>query len=169
MRRESVTVVGLAGQVTDSLLAALSRSGNLSVARAPAAAPGQPLAADGSAHRRGWEPGAQAMREAARRRSTFVIVADDPLADVAATWDAMWEPAAPAGAPAEFEARAAEALAAWREKQFELPDYYLVAAQAQPGGAGPDFYLGPLQARGGSPLLPRRADGAADGWLELIS
>lgn len=36
------------------------------------------------------------------------------------------------------------ALAAWRDKRFELPDYYLVAAPA--GGTGPDLYLGPLRA-----------------------
>ena len=32
------------------------------------------------------------------------------------------------------------------DKRFELPDYYLVMAAAQPGGTGPDFYLGPLRA-----------------------
>ncbi len=47
---------------------------------------------------------------------------------------------------AGFEERAAEALAAWRDKRFELPDYYLVMAAAQPGGTGPDLYLGPLRA-----------------------
>lgn len=91
------------------------------------------------------------MREAARRRSMFVIVPDDPLAGVAAAWRTMWEPAALPGAPAEFEAHAADALAAWRDKQFELPDYYLVAAPAQGSVTGPDFYLGPLRA-----VRPRR-------------
>ena len=50
-----------------------------------------------------------------------------------------------------FELRAAEALAAWRANQFELPDYYLVLA-AETGPAAPaedqrpDFYLGPLRS-----------------------
>src|SRR5580704_5920010 len=71
--------------------------------------------------RPGWEAGALALREAARRRSTYVIVSDDPLADVAAAWRAMWElpggsggsggPGGPAAA-AKVEERAAEALAA---------------------------------------------------------
>jgi hypothetical protein len=50
------------------------------------------------------------------------------------------------GGAAGFEQRAAEALAAWRDKRFELPDYYLVMAGSQPGGTGPDLYLGPLRA-----------------------
>ena len=82
--------------------------------------------------RPGWEAGALAMREAARRRSTYVIVPDDPLAEVAAAWRAMWDVAGGPGAAAGFEERAAEALAAWRDKRFELPDYYLVMAGSQP-------------------------------------
>ena len=152
MRRESATVVSLTGEITTSLLAALGRSGNVSVARATpedqVEAGGRPLS--------GWEPGARAMREARRRRSMFVIVPDDPLAGVAAAWSAMWEPAAGTGAPQAFEARAAETLAAWRDKQFELPDYYLVTAPAQRDVAAPDFYLGPLHA-----VRPRRVAVAA--------
>jgi hypothetical protein len=86
------------------------------------------------------------MAEAARRRSTYVVVPDDPLAEVAAAWRVMWEVAGGPGGAAGFEQRAAGALAAWRDKRFELPDYYLVMAAAQPGGTGPDFYLGPLRA-----------------------
>ena len=41
--------------------------------------------------------------------------------------------------------------AAWRDKRFELPDYYLVMAAAQPDGTNPDLYLGPLRA-----VRPRR-------------
>jgi hypothetical protein len=150
MRRESSTVVAVVGEVGDELLAGLGRSPNVSVARAPAAVAGQPAAGEAAA-RPGWEAGAQAMREAARRPSTYVIVADDPLADVAAEWRAMWEvPGRSAGA-AGFEQHAADALAAWRDKRFELPDYYLVVAPAQPEAAGPDLYLGPLRA-----VRPRR-------------
>jgi hypothetical protein len=86
------------------------------------------------------------MREAARRRSTYVIVTDDPLAEMAAAWRAMWDVAGGARGAAGFEERAAEALAAWRDNLFELPDYYLVMAGAEPGGTGPDLYLGPLRA-----------------------
>ena len=146
MRGESSTVVVLVGDVAEGLLAGLSRSVNVAVARAPAAEAGQ--AGETAAARSGWEAGALALREAARRQSTYVIVPDDPLADVAAEWRAMWDGLA---GPAGFEARAAEVLAAWRDKRFELPDYYLVVPGAQPDGTGADMYLGPLRA-----VRPRR-------------
>jgi hypothetical protein len=144
MRRESSTIVVLAGDIGEGLLAELGRSGNISVARAPAGAgrPGQAEAAQAP----GWQAGALAMREAARRQAAYVLVPDDPLAGVAAAWRAMWDVASGPGAAAAFEERAAEALAVWRDKRFELPDYYLVVAAAQPEGTGPDLYLGPLRA-----------------------
>jgi hypothetical protein len=86
------------------------------------------------------------MREAARRRSTYVIVPDDPLADVAAGWSAMWDVSGGLQGAAGFEARAADALSAWKAKRFELPDYYLVVAPAHASGHNPDLYLGPLRA-----------------------
>ena len=151
MRRESSTVVAVVGEVGDELLAGLGRSPNVSVARAPAAGAGQPAAGEAAAARPGWEAGGLAMREAARRSSTYVIVADDPLADVAAEWRAMWQVAGRSAGAAGFEQRAADALAAWRDKRFELPDYYLVVAPARSEVAGPDLYLGPLRA-----VRPRR-------------
>jgi len=151
MRRESSTVVVLVGEIGEGLLAALAKSPGISVVRAPAAGTGESPAGQPAPARPGWEAGALALREAARRRSMYVIVPDDPLADVAAGWRAMWEaPAGPGGA-AGFEQHAAGVLAAWREKRFELPDYYLVVAPAQPSAASPDLYLGPLRA-----VRPRR-------------
>jgi hypothetical protein len=155
MRRESSTVVAVVGEFGDGLLAGLTQSPNVSVARAPDDGGGQPPG-DGAAagHRPGWEAGALALREAARRRSTYVIVPDDPLAEVAAAWRAMWEPSGGPGGPgaaARFEERAAEALGAWRDKRFELPDYYLVVAPPLQAAAVPDMYLGPLRA-----VRPRR-------------
>jgi hypothetical protein len=77
-------------------------------------------------------------------------VAADPLGDVAAAWRKMWTISAQARGTDEFELRAAQALAAWRAKQFELPDYYLVLADSPAAGGdalqAPDFYLGPLRA-----------------------
>ena len=65
-----------------------------------------------------------------------MLVAADPLSPVAAAWQAMWEVTAEPRGSDEFELRAAEALAAWRAKRFELPDYYLVLAEeTAPGGA----------------------------------
>ena len=84
MRRETSTVVALVGEVGEELLAGLGRSPNVSVARTPAAGSRQSAADGPTPPRPGWEQGALAMREAARRRSTYVIVPDDPLADMAA-------------------------------------------------------------------------------------
>ena len=150
-------MVVLVGEITEGLLAELGRSGNVSVVRTPVPGAGQPGGTE-PAEPPGWQAGALAMRVAARRQAGYVIVPDDPLAGVAAAWRAMWDVAAgPAGA-AGFEERAAEALAAWHDKRFELPDYYLVAAAGQPGGTGPDLYLGPLRA-----ARPRRVILAAAG------
>ena len=154
-------MVVLVGEVSDGLLAGLGRAPNVSVARARAAAAGHPAADEAAPARPSWEAGAAALREAARRRSTYVIVPDDPLADVAGQWRAMWDvPGGSAGAAgaAGFEQSAADVLAAWRAKQFDLPDYYLVVAAIT--GAGPDLYLGPLRA-----ARPRRVAvvGSADG------
>jgi hypothetical protein len=171
VRRESATVVALVGDLAEGLLAELARSPNVSVVRpvtgprngvetgrhSPGAAssPGSAGSRDGgpaaAASAPGWEAGALLMREAARRHAPYVLVAADPLAGLAAAWRTMWDVAAgPAGA-AGFEQHAAETLAAWRAKRFELPDYYLVVAAARPEGTGPDLYLGPLRA-----VRPRR-------------
>lgn len=145
MRRESSTVVALAGPVRAELLAGLSRSPNISVVGDPSGRSADESARSQPAQEADWERGARAMREAARRRSTYVVVADDPLAGVAAAWRAMWDIAAGPDGPAGFEDQAAQALAAWRGKQFELPDYYLAVPEPE-DSAGADLYLGPLRA-----------------------
>lgn len=180
MRRESSTVVALVGDVTGDLLADLARSPNVAVTRPPAE-PATQQSADASAGRVGLEGAAAAMRAAARQRSMYVIVPADPLVDVAASWQQMWtvggtppdaspEPRTVGRSPgaAEFESSAAAALAAWRAKRFELPDYYMVIAPAHGSRAAPDLYLGPLRA-----ARPRRvavagvAEGATEG-AELL-
>jgi hypothetical protein len=71
-------------------------------------------------------------------------VTADPLAAVAASWQAMWDVSRQQD-PAAFEQEAAAAVAAWRAGRFELPDYYLVLA-TDSGEHGPDFRLGPLRS-----------------------
>ncbi len=160
MRRESSTVVVLVGRADDRLLAEIARSPNVAVARPPEAMPASAPADPEVPPAPAWEPGALALREAARRSSTYVIVPDDPLAGVAAHWRAMWD--VPGGSPgaAGFEASAADVVAAWRGKQFELPDYYLVIAPPEHAVTGPDLYLGPLHAaRPRRVIVAGRADG----------
>ena len=139
VRRNPATVVVLAGHASEGLLAAVSWSMNVVLVRPEDSAEGLDAAAG-------------ALRRAAGIASPYVLVAADPLAAVAAEWRAMWQiPREPSHAPAGSEAfvlRAAEAMAAWRADQFELPDYYLVlAGQAAPSDEQPpDFYLGPLRS-----------------------
>lgn len=143
----------LAGQVPGEVLAAASRSLNVTLYR-----PEAPAAAGGAEPQTGsLQTAAAALRRAGRATAPYALVPADPLAAVAARWREMWDLTVQPG-PAAFEQEAALALAAWRAGQFELPDYYLVlAAEPSPPGtlAGdedsgsapvPDFYLGPLRA-----------------------
>ena len=144
MRRNSSTLVVLPGPAPAEVLAALSQSMNVALIR-----PENPGDDDGD----GIEAAAEALRRAGRSTSPYALVPADPLAAVAAAWQAMWDVSRPEG-PAPFEQEAAKALAAWRSGRFELPDYYLTLAAgpvgpARPGQAGdpgPDFYLGPLRS-----------------------
>jgi hypothetical protein len=165
-------VVVLAGQPGEQVLAAVGRSLNVVLVRPQSPAPG----AGGGAEEAGIEAAAAALRRAGRVSAPYVLVAADPLADVAAAWEAMWSLTAGSHGTDEFELRAAEGLGAWRARRFELPDYYLVlAGETEPGGAGggngtgagngagaaswagvaggtgvpeprADFYLGPLRS-----------------------
>jgi len=128
----------LSGPDREDLLAALGRATNVSVVRA--AAGDDPL-----------RTAAAALREASRRSSSYALVPDDPLAAVAAEWQAMWDVSgAGAGGGQGFELRAAEALSSWRAGGFELPDYYLVLAPG-PGGteaaAAPHVRAGQMTGR----------------------
>ena len=156
VRHNPSTVVVLAGRAGEPVLAAVSRSLNVVLIRA------EPPAAGGDT---GIEAAAGALRRAAGISAPYVLVVGDPLGAVAAAWQAMWEITGEAHGSDEFELRAAEALAAWRARQFELPDYYLVLAEeGAPGGADAarpaepraDFYLGPLRA-----VRPNRVSVAA--------
>ena len=147
MRRNSSTVVVLAGQVPAEVLAAASRSMNVTLYRPES--PDDTAGDDG-----GLATAAAALQRAGRATSPYALVPADPLAAVAARWREMWDLSRQPG-PGAFEQEAALALAAWRAGRFELPDYYLVlAAEASPVGGSaaddatpvPDFYLGPLRS-----------------------
>jgi len=155
VRHNPSTVVVLAGQPSEQVLAALDQSLNVVLVRPRAASSGT-SAKDAN----GTEAAAGALRRAAGISAAYVLVAADPLSAVASAWQDMWAVTAEPRGSDEFELRAAEALAAWRARQFELPDYYLVLAdesavgKAAPGIPAPaavdepraDFYLGPLRA-----------------------
>jgi hypothetical protein len=146
VRRNPSTVVVLAGESNERVLAALGRSLNVVLVRPES--PPDPAKAAGDAA--GVEAAARALRRAAGIAASYVVVTADPLSEVAEAWQAMWAITAEAHGSDEFELRAAEAMASWRARQFELPDYYLVLAQetspGESGAARADFYLGPLRA-----------------------
>jgi hypothetical protein len=168
-------VVVLAGRATEQVLAAVGRSLNVVLVRPeePPSSTGTRTSGPGTSAA-GIEAAAGALRRAAGIAAPYVLVAADPLSSVAATWQAMWEVTAGPSGSDDFELRAAETLAAWRAKRFELPDYYLVLAEEAaasgadaPGAAGTsgssaagerraDFYLGPLRA-----VRPNRVSVAA--------
>jgi len=159
VRHNPSTVVVLAGQPGEQVLAAVGRSLNVVLVRPEERSPGAGSAAGGI------EAAAGALRRAAGISAPYVLVAADPLSAVAEAWRDMWTIASGPRGTDEFELQAARALAAWRAKQFELPDYYLaLAEQAAPGGhaspgneaQAPDFYLGPLRA-----VRPNRVSVAA--------
>jgi hypothetical protein len=146
MRRSSSTVVVLAGRVPAEVLGAVRRSMNVTLIR-----PAEPAGPAGS-DRDEIEAAAGALSRAARSTAPYALVSADPLAPVAASWQAMWDVTRQPGS-APFEQDAARVLVAWRAGRFELPDYYLVLAAApeplaSAGDAdqGPDFYLGPLRS-----------------------
>ena len=138
MRRNPSTVVVLAGRTTEPVLAAVERSMNVVLVRP----------ADEGDGADGVTVAATALRRAAGISAPYVLVAADPLAEVAAEWSAMWDLSRETRGSDRFELRAAEALAAWRANQFELPDYYLVltAETTTAEDQRPDFYLGPLRS-----------------------
>jgi hypothetical protein len=167
VRRNPSTVVVLAGRATEQVLAVVGRSLNVVLVR-----PEEPPSSAGTGTTgTGIEAAAGALRRAAGITAPYVLVAADPLSSAAAAWQAMWEVTAEPRGSDEFELRAAEALASWRARLFELPDYYLVLAGETavggadaPGTAGAPgtgerhagFYLGPLRA-----VRPNRVSVAA--------
>lgn len=140
MRHNPSTVVVLAGLAPGEVLAAVGRSMNVTLIRPED--PGNPGGDE-------VEAAAGALRRAGRVTSPYALVTADPLAAVAASWEAMWDVSRQQG-PAGFEREAARALAAWRAGLFELPDYYLVLTTGPDAGdagdQGPGFHLGPLRS-----------------------
>jgi hypothetical protein len=150
VRHNPSTVVVLAGRPSEQVLAAVGDSLNVVLVR-----PG-----DGSAGAEGGiEAAAAALRRAGGVSAAYVLVAADPLAGLAAAWEAMWSLTAESRGSDEFELRAAEALGAWRARRFELPDYYLVlAGESASGRAGAAEAGGGLSSGGAA--RPAGAPGA---------
>jgi hypothetical protein len=146
VRRNASTVVVLPGPAPAEVLAAVGRSMNVALIRPQnPQGPQEPAGGDGD----GLDAAAAALQQAGRSTSAYALVPADPLAALAASWQAMWDVSRPEEGSAGFEAEALKALTAWRSGRFELPDYYLILAAGpagpESGHQGPDFYLGPLR------------------------
>jgi hypothetical protein len=132
MRRGSSTFVSLVGTSGRELLPFLGSVANV--------AGFQPDAG-------GLEGAVDAFARAERASSPYVVVAADPLSELASDWQAMWSGAKDAAA---VEVAAGRALAEWRHRRFELPDYYLVLTEpsAELEGDRPaDFHLDFLKSQ----------------------
>ncbi len=132
MRRGSSTIVSLVGAASRELLLSLRTVANVT---------GVPTDAVG------LEGAIDAFARAERASSPYVVVAADPLAELASDWEAMWSGVKDAAA---VEVAAGRALAEWRHRRFELPDYYLVLTDASPEPeckAPADFHLGFLKSQ----------------------
>jgi hypothetical protein len=149
MRRNASTVVVLAGPAPGEVLAAVGQSMNVTLIRPENPADSDQLVA-----------AAAALQRAGRTTAPYALVLADPLAAVAAGWQAMWDVSRQVG-PAEFELEAAKALAAWRAGQFELPDYYLVLAAETSAGAGAGAGVGHSAAARPGPGAGHGAGAAA--------
>src|SRR6202041_284909 len=128
MRRNASTVGVLPGPAPAEVLAAVARSMNVALI-----GPKEPAAGESDE----LEAAAGALQQAGKSSSAYALVPADPLAALAASWQAMWDVSRPEQGPAGFEAEALKALTAWRSGQFELPDYYLILAAGPVGPAGP--------------------------------
>jgi len=148
MRRNSSTVVVLAGPAPGEVLAAVGRSMNVALIRPAEIRPEDPA----DSGRDALAVAAEALQRAGRATSPYALVTADPLAALAASWREMWDVSRQPG-PAGFEQEAAKALAAWRAGRFELPDYYLVLAR-EAADDGPDFHLGPLRSARAHRVVP---------------
>ena len=164
VRHNPSTVVVLAGQPREQVLAAVGRSLNVVLVR-PELPRGAGVRRTAMAEAAGIEAAAAALRRAAGVSAPYVLVAADPLAGVAAAWQAMWSLTAESHGSDEFELRAAEAhgrLAGEALRNARLlpgsrrgdrvrarPARRQLGGGHEAGAAGElraDFYLGPLRA-----------------------
>jgi hypothetical protein len=132
MRRGSSTIVSLVGGAGRELLPALGTVANVTGFQPDAG---------------GLEGAVDAFARAERASSPYVVVTADPLSDLASDWRAMWSGEKDAAA---VELAAGRALAEWRQRRFELPDYYLVLTDrsADREGKPPaDFHLDFLKSQ----------------------
>jgi hypothetical protein len=126
MRRGSSTVVAIVGAAPPALLETLGRAPNVAALEAEDAT---------------LEEAARTLARAEGVASPYVVVAADPLGEVAQQWSAMWSPGSE---DHSFDETAGVLVAEWRSGRVELPDYYIVVAAEEVHAA--QFHLGFLKS-----------------------
>lgn len=139
MQRSSSTVVALVGPGAHALVPSLGRVGVRAVSVDPALPP--------------LERAAAAQQGSAGAGATLAVHDADPLAAVVDAWVRLFDGT---GAVGELEVSRSAAIARWRARAIELPDYYLLLG---PDGWEPTrrhWYLGVLPAAAAPRVVPVR-------------
>jgi predicted NBD/HSP70 family sugar kinase len=140
VQRLTTTVVAIVGPDAEDALESVSGSLNVR-AIAPT---GDPIAT--------WQ-------QVRRTRRPFCLIADDPLAEVAQAWAAMF---ADRQATGRLEVAVQQVRQAVRAQTLDLPDFYVVTGEAL--ADRPDFHLAALQ-----PIAPSRVVPAGQALGRTIS
>jgi hypothetical protein len=83
--------------------------------------------------------------------TTYLVVDDDPLGDVADAWTRLFDEAGPIG---ELEVAVADTIARWRAGSIELPDYYLVTGVDDLAPTRRHWYFGVLHDAAAHRVVP---------------
>jgi hypothetical protein len=97
------------------------------------------------------ERAAAAWAGAVSTSRTYFVHDADPLKAVAADWAAMYDGKGKRG---DLETSIAEAVARWRSRTIELPDYYLVLDAESLPDTMRHWYLGVLRAAAPARVVP---------------
>lgn len=98
------------------------------------------------------------LRPVLGAHTAYVVGDDDPLAAVADAWVRLFEESGPIG---ELEVVIADAVARWRARSIELPDYYLVAGLDELTPTRRHWYFGVLHTAAPGRVIPVTASPSA--------
>ncbi|MGH3666480.1 MAG: hypothetical protein ACRDU8_10415 [Egibacteraceae bacterium] len=141
MQRVSTTVIALVGEDAGECAALLGAAANVRAVTPDDADP--PL--DRAVH---------AWREAVKAHIPFLVHDADPLAAVADAWVRWYDQQGVAG---DLEVAVSDALARWRARALELPDYYLVLDAESLPPTQRHWYLGFLHRSAPHRVVPAAA------------
>ncbi len=151
VQRVATTVIAVVGPEAGACAAALGAAAN--VRAVVPDAEGAPL-----------DRAVSAWREAQRAHIPWLVHDADPLAGVADAWSATFDQQAGRGA---LEVEVAAAVARWRARSVELPDYYLVLDPESWPATRRHFHLGFLHRAAPHRVVPTTPAAAATAIAHL--